>query len=314
MKIVIIGPGAIGCLLAGLLAEAGSDVWLLDKEDGARARAISERGIQIDGCEGSRIVRVKISAETSVVGRAPMVFVCVKSYDVAVAIRHALPLVGNETTVVPLANGWGNAEKISEVVEARQIVCGITSHGSTSLGPGHVRHAGAGPTAVAAFVTSERERAEGVADVLSSSGLEAVVSDDMSGMIWNKLIVNAAINPLSAILGVPNGRLLEDDEARMSLRGAALEAAEVARAMGVNCVCADPVLEAEKVCLDTAHNISSMLQDIRRGRRTEVEAITGMIVKEGRAVGVPVPVNEMLLARVRALERENARRREKQEA
>ena len=131
----------------------------------------------------------------------------------------------------------------------------------------------------------------------------------MRAMIWNKLIVSAAINPLSAVLGVENGRLLTDRGALETLRRLALEAASVARAMGISSpACLDPVREVERVCRGTAHNVSSMLQDVRNGRRTEIEAITGMMVKEARAAGVAVPANEQLLAQVRKLEARNKRK------
>lgn len=301
MRIVVVGPGAIGCLFAGLLSEAKRDVWLLDK-NAARAKAIAENGVRIDDDKGSRVIRVKISAETDSMGRAGLVLVCVKSYDVSAAIRHALPVVGPETIVVPLENGSGNVERIAEVVGGDQIACGITSHGSTRLGRGHVRHAGVGPTMIAAFVPAQRERAGLVADFLTASGIEARVADDMQSMIWNKLIVNAAINPLTAISNVRNGQLLENPDLRETMRKAAVEAAEVARAKDVHLAYGNEVEEVEKVCRETANNFSSMLQDVRRGRRTEIDSISGVIVEAAHAAGIAVPMNEMLLERVRGIE------------
>lgn len=310
MRVVIVGPGAIGCLFAGLLAESGKDVWLLDK-DAERAKVISTQGIRIDDDKGSRAARIKASADPDAIGRAGLVILCVKSYDVGPAILRALPLVGTKTTVVPLENGGGNVEKIMEAVAADQVVCGITSQGSTSLGPGHVRHAGSGITMLAAFARAERRRAEAVAGVLTDSRIEALVSDDMQELIWSKLVVSSAINPLTALLDVPNGRLLKDPETREVMRKAAMEAAAVARSKNLQIKDEDAVERVEKVCRDTADNISSMLQDKRKGRRMEIDAITGTIVKEARAAGISVPVNEMLLARLGETEKTTGMEREK---
>lgn len=307
MTIVFVGPGAMGCLVAALFKETlrpgTHDVWLLDKNT-ERAEFINTHGVRIDDKNGARVVRVATTAETAVIGSANLLCLCVKTYDTGPAIRHSLRLVGMDTIVVSLQNGCGNVEQIAEVVENAQIVCGITAHGATKLGEGHVRHAGAGPTWLAPFLAERRELAGRVADLLTKSGMDATVVDDMQSMIWSKLIINSAINPLTAISNVWNGQLLEDPELRKTMRKAASEAAAVARAKGMALMYGDEVEEIEKVCRATSKNISSMLQDVRRGRRTEIDSITGVIVKEAHALGVEVPTNEMLLERVHAIEKE----------
>lgn len=331
MKIVFVGPGAMGCLFAGLLTESlppssrkaelrrtsrlrsprlGSgqagqaglyDVWLLDK-DPVRAKAIAGNGVRIDAEQGSRIVKVNTTAEPTEIGSADMIFLCVKSYDTGATIRHALPLVGSGTIVVSLQNGAGNAEQVAEVVESAQIVCGITAYGATGLGRGHMRHAGVGPTLVAPFVSGGRERAAQTAELLTKSGINTIAAEDMQSMIWSKLIVNAAINPLTAISNVRNGQLVKDHELRATMQKAALEAAAVAKAKDISLMYGNVVKEVEEVCRVTKDNFSSMLQDVRRHRRTEIDSITGVIVKEAHASGIEAPTNEMLLKRVHKIE------------
>ncbi len=298
MRIVIVGPGAIGCLFAGFFAGSGKDVGLLDKNPD-RVADIAAKGVRIESGGVTHVVRVAVSAAPGDLGAADLLFVCVKSYDVPAAIRHALPLVGKDTVIVSLANGSGNVEKIAEVADPDRIVCGITSHGSTSLGHGHVRHAGAGATIFASFVPAMRQNAELAAGALDDAGMESRVSDDMRGVIWSKLVVSAAINPLTAVMDVENGRLLDDPWARVTMRRAAEESSAVAAAKGIRLAYDDPVEEIERVCRDTARNISSMLQDVRRGRRTEVDAINGVVVADARALGIAVPTNEMLIEQVR---------------
>lgn len=301
MKPVIVGPGAMGCLFAGFFSDAGQDVWLLDK-DPARADIIARNGVRIDDERGSRVVRVHITADPARIGVADLLFLCVKSYDTASAVESAILLVKQGTIVVSLQNGFGNVELLAAKIDGNQVLCAITSHGSTLLGPGHVRHAGVGPTSLAPFAPDGWGRARAVADLLTGLGLEASPMRDIQSLIWSKLIVNAAVNPLTAIANVRNGRLLEDAALGKIMREAAREAAGVARAKGVALLYEDEIAQVESVCRLTRDNFSSMLQDSRRGRKTEIDAITGVIVKEARTAGIKAPVNEMLLERVRSIE------------
>jgi 2-dehydropantoate 2-reductase len=299
MKIVVVGPGAMGCLFAGLLTEARGateqDVWLLDN-DAARAAAIAENGVRIELGSESRVIRVNITADPTAIAFPDILFLFVKAYDTGSAIRYAAPLLGDHTTVVSLQNGAGNVEEISEIIDGSSIVRGATAYGSTGLGTGHVRHAGTGPTVVAPVVPSSAGRADAVAEVLNAAGIDTEVGDSWLGLVWNKIIINAAINPLAAVSDVPNGRLVEDAALRKMLREIACEAMAVARAKGISVV--DSVAEVEEVCRKTSENISSMLQDVRNKRPTEIDWITGVVVREARALGIPVPMNEMLLTRV----------------
>ncbi len=295
MKIVVVGPGAIGCLFAALLKEAGNDVTLLDKEP-ERARRISQTGIRIEGIGGARTVPIAAEADPSVIGAADFVCICVKSYDTLSAVKHALPLIGPRTAVVSLQNGLGNAEQIAGVAGAEKVICATTSQGSTSLGAGHVRHAGLAPTFVAPFTGSKR--AAEFVKTLNKSGIEAQLLDNAAAMLWSKAVVNAAINPVTAIWKVPNGQVIERADLRKIAFDAAEEAENVARAKGVSLLFDKAAAEVESVCRKTRDNISSMLQDVRRGRRTEIDAINGVIVKEGRNLGMKAPVNEMLVERV----------------
>ena len=127
---------------------------------------------------------------------------------------------------------------------------------------------------------------------------------DPTALLWGKLVINAAINPLTAILRVPNGELLERPSARELLAEAAREAAMVAEKLGINLPYTDPVMAAEDVARKTASNLSSMLQDVLGGRVTEIEAINGMIVHNGEKTGVDTPVNRMLWQLVRSMDKQ----------
>jgi 2-dehydropantoate 2-reductase len=206
-------------------------------------------------------------------------------------------------------------------VGAARVAVGVTFEGATLLGPGEVRHAGRGPTLVGACPEngltpqpplptadrgrqergSEADRLAAFADLLCRAGFDARVVTDIEGVLWGKAIVNAAINPLTALWRVPNGELLANADRRALLVGLAKEATAVATARGITLPYPDPVARVEEVCRATAANRSSMLQDVERGRPTEIDSINGVIVAEGRRLGVPTPVNETVWRLVRGL-------------
>ena len=301
MKTVVIGPGAIGCLFAASLAEAGVEVWLLDK-DPERAREITGKGLRVDEPGGkSRRVHVPASATPKDVGIADLVCVCVKSYDTRV-VRGLLPeLLGPDSAVVSLQNGLGNVEELALSVPGDRVVCGATAHGATRLGPGHVLHAGAGVTNLAPIQPGGQDVAQRVASVLSAAGLDARLVDDAQGLLWSKLLINAAINPVTAVWDVRNGAIPGRAELLKVALGASEEGRKVAAAKGVRLLYPDVVAAVTDACWRTRDNMSSMLQDVRRGRRTEIDYINGAIVGEAATLGIDTPVNEMLVQRVRAL-------------
>lgn len=300
MKIVIIGPGAMGCLFAGLLTEGGHAVCLLDKRENRAAR-ISRHGLRIEGPQGTRTIPIGATTRAETLKHADLVAICVKAYDTGSTIPSLLALVSERTLVLTLQNGLGNVEQVAAHVLPRQVFAGVTSHGSTLLGTGHVRHAGAGPTTIGSLRPEHHGRAVELATVLTRAGIEATAAPDMTAVLWSKLIINAAIGPLSALSGLANGQLTAHAEWRTLLHQAAEEGALVAARKSIRLLYDDPVRAVTEVCRSTAENFSSMLQDIRRRRKTEIDAINGAIIREADALGVPAPVHKDLVRRVREL-------------
>jgi 2-dehydropantoate 2-reductase len=182
----------------------------------------------------------------------------------------------------------------------------VTALGATLLGPGHVRHAGQGLTL---FSTApDPERMAALAALFSACALPAELSDDLEALVWGKLVVNVGINALTALLRVPNGALVDVPEARALLEQAVAEAVAVARARGTRLPDPDPLAHVLAVARATGANRSSMLQDVLRGSPTEIATINGAVVREGRRLGVPTPVNELLTALVQALDATASRR------
>ena len=304
MKIVVVGPGAMGCLFAGLLVESGQeDVWLFDKDE-ARAEEILKNGLKIEGVTGTyrSIPAIKAATDPYRIGCADLVMIFVKSYDTAEASRAISPAVGGNTVALTLQNGLTNVETISRILGEDKVIAGVTSHGATMLGIGYIRHAGIGETVIGELKGNVSTRIELVASILRSAGFQTTISSNIYGSIWSKLIVNAAINPVTAITGLRNGELLNYDETRKLLSMTAEEAARVAYAHNVILSYQNATSAVEAVCRATASNISSMLQDVLRRKRTEIDAINGAIVDEARKAGVETPINETLTYLVKGIE------------
>jgi len=312
MKIVIIGPGAMGCLLAGYLAKSGQEVWLLDKPNQKRTERIAQDGIKIDGIGANYKIKVNATAKADDIKRPDLVIVCVKSHDTEAAIKHAKPCFSENTYVLTLQNGLGNTETIAEIAGENNVIAGVTSHGSTLLGEGHVRHCGKGETIIGRFQPSGKRQSkqwkiprrtlEDIADVLKDSGFPTKVSEKIKDIIWSKLIINVGINAITAITRLNNGRIIEYEGTRQVLKQSVLEASKVARRKKISLDYSDPVKKVESVCAATAANTSSMLQDVLKKKKTEVDFINGAIVREGEDLGVQTPVNSVLTDLIKTIE------------
>lgn len=300
MKLLVVGPGAMGTLFSGLLSLGGHEVWLLGRRSEV-ARTIARDGVTIVRGEVQRRVAVNATLAARDAGEVEMVLVFVKAYDTLQACRDALPAIGPDTVVLTLQNGLNNVEAIASVVGVERVLAGVTAHGATLLGPGVVRHGGEGESSLGELDGRETARLGRVVGAFHQAGIEVSISRTVNALIWGKLVVNAAINPVTALLRVPNGQLLDRPETRSLMAAAAAEVVAVAKARGVALPYDDPVASVEMVCRRTAANRSSMLQDVERGIRTEIDYINGAVAREGEALGVPTPVNRTLAQLVRSL-------------
>jgi 2-dehydropantoate 2-reductase len=190
---------------------------------------------------------------------------------------------------------------MAAVLGEDRVIQGVTSQGATLLGPGRLRHAGEGPTQLATRPTIG-PAIEEIAYLFSRVGLAGLLTDDLDSLLWGKLIINVGINALSAILRVTNGQVAEIEPAAAVMTQAVTEAVQVAEALGIRLPNRDPIYQVRRVAAATTINRSSMLADVLRGVPTEIEAINGAVVREGRRLGLATPVNELLLQLVKAIE------------
>jgi 2-dehydropantoate 2-reductase len=301
-KIAVVGPGALGCLIAGLVkARAKEDVWLIDNSP-ERAKRIASAGISIEGLSGELRAAVNATADAKEAGICDIVILCVKSYSTEDACRDSKDLVGKETLVLTLQNGIGNVQILNDHFGADKVVAGVTNHGATLLGAGHVRHAGKGDTVIGAQKGRPPATLKQLSALLSRAGLETKTSKDIDSVIWGKLVINVGINALTAVTRLKNGALIEHDGTREVLRSAVQEAVRVVKRKRIKLAYDDPIQKVESVCRATAANVSSMLQDVLSSKRTEIDFINGAIARQAKALGIPTPVNETLTALVRTIE------------
>ncbi|MBI4999960.1 MAG: ketopantoate reductase family protein [Euryarchaeota archaeon] len=296
MRVVILGAGAMGSLMGALLSQY-NEVIIVGRE--AQARAISMSGLRVEGAT-SMVAMPKSATTCKGLGEVGLLIVAVKSYDTEAAVKGAKPAIGPGTTVLTLQNGPMCAERIASVVGKDKVVAGWTSHGATYIEPGVVRHAGKGDTAIGEPDGRKSPRADRLAALLTKAGMEARVSDDIGYELWAKCVVNAAINPLTALLRCKNGRLAESPDARLVVHAICGEGSKALGALGY-CVTLNELEDrAWRVVSQTSENSSSMLQDVQRGRRTEIDDITGALCEAARRHGVAVPVSEAVWRLVRA--------------
>jgi 2-dehydropantoate 2-reductase len=301
MKVAIVGPGAMGCLFGAMLSRGGQEVWLIDRRP-ERARLLARQGIWVSGISGEFNARVCATGSVREAGTVDLVLIAVKSYDTEEAGRTAEALLNDRTAVLSLQNGLGNIEALEEILGRGQVLGGVTAHGATLITPGQVRHAGRGTTTIGELDGELTDRAREVAAALSGAGLHAELTADLRSVLWGKLAVNAGVNAVATLAEVRNGGILESRHLRSLMRSAVAEVVDVAAARGTEMPEPDMPGYAEGVCQRTADNVNSMLQDVRRRRRTEVEAINGAVVEAGEEVGVSTPTNRLLLSLIRGME------------
>jgi 2-dehydropantoate 2-reductase len=294
MEILVFGAGSLGSLVGGLLSRT-HEVTLVGHDP--HAATVEADGLRITGVE---TIEVSPSATTDAAGAsADLAVVTVKAYDTAAAARTLA--TGDYDAVCSLQNGMGNEGVLAEAVDA-PVLAGTVTCGAELVGPGHVEWTGHGTITLGAWrPADDATLAERIATAFRAADLEATATTDVRRRLWEKLAVNAAINPVTALARVENGELRSGGLADLA-RTAAAETAAVARASGVD-LPAESVREAvDTVVRETARNRSSMHRDVARGRRTEIDAINGYVVERADATDTPVPVNRTLATLIRGWE------------
>jgi 2-dehydropantoate 2-reductase len=294
-SILIVGSGAMACLFGARLAPHAEVTLLGTWPEGLAA--LRREGIRLEADGRSTVAAVRVATDPAECAGARHALVLVKSWQTPRAAEMLEACLAPDGVALTLQNGLGNLIWLRERLGESRAVQGVTTCGATLLEPGHVRAGGDGPTYLAG-----KPAVASMAALLTQAGFPVERVDDVQALAWGKAVVNAAINPITALLRVPNGELLNPARsgAWALAAEAANEAARVAAACGVRLAFGDPATQVAEVARRTASNRSSMLQDVERGRPTEIDAINGMVVTEGDRLGVATPVNRVLWGLVRS--------------
>jgi 2-dehydropantoate 2-reductase len=291
-SVLIVGTGAMATFFAARLSAAGTPVIVLGTWPEGLA-ALHQNGAGLDGI-GSFPVQ---TSEGQVDGcQVKFALVLVKSWQTQRAAQQLSACLAHDGLALTLQNGLGNDAILAGKLEWSRVARGVTTLGATLLAPGLVRLAGDGPVSLEAH-----PRLAPLQEMLLQAGFDVKVVGDVQSLVWSKLVVSSAINPLTALLRIKNGELLRLPTARGLLGELARETASVAGMLGVDLQFQDPIYATEEVAMRTAENTSSMLQDILRGSPTEIEAINGAVVQKAEKGRLILPVNRVLLSLVKAL-------------
>jgi len=295
MEIVVFGAGSLGSLLGGLLAREHA-VTLVGRDP--HVETITGSGLRIsNGID----VAVEPAATTDATNlSAELAVVTVKAYDTERAAKTLA--TGSFDAALSLQNGLGNEATLANALDC-EVLAGTATYGARLIESGHVECTGVGEIVLGAPSGGASTQAERAAGAFRDADVEAGASEAMPRRLWEKVAVNAGINPVTALARVPNGALAEPPARRIARR-AASEAARVARAEGVELTDDAALAALERVVETTAENRSSMLQDVDTGRRTEIDAVSGAVVERATENGIEAPTNELLAALVRCWEHE----------
>jgi 2-dehydropantoate 2-reductase len=286
IDILIVGTGALATLFAARLSSSGPRITILGTwpEGLSALRKNGARMIDANGDEQK--VFVHSTDDPKECRGAKYAIVLVKSWQTERAAHQLKECLTDDGLAITLQNGLGNKEILVKELGESRVVLGTITIGATLLGPGLVKAGGDGT------ISMEAHPALGpIEEALKAANFKVDVVDDARSLLWSKLIINAAINPLSALLKVTNGELLERPAARGLMRVLAEEAASVASAEKANLSFRDPAAAVEDVARRTAGNHSSMLQDVRRGAPTEIDAICGAVARTGVRHHISTPIN-----------------------
>jgi 2-dehydropantoate 2-reductase len=293
-RVAVMGAGAVGCYYGGMLARAGHDVTLIARAQ--HVEAVRRSGLRMETQAFDANVPMQASVEASGARGAKLVLFSVKSPDTERAGAALAPHLEPDAAVLSLQNGVDNAERLAATL-GREVVPAVVYVAVEMAGPGHVRHHGRGELVIGPSAASAR-----IAAAFGAAGVPVEVSDNVSGALWAKLIVNCAYNALSAITQLPYGRLVQGDGIPAVMRDVVDECLAVARAAGVE-VPGDMRQAVPRIAQTMPAQFSSTAQDLARGKPTEIDHLNGLVVRKGEALGVPTPANRLLLALVKLLEK-----------
>jgi 2-dehydropantoate 2-reductase len=303
MKIAIFGVGAMGSVYAGLMAEAGHEVWAVDIWQ-EHVDAINASGLRVEGASGDRLVQgIRATVNAQDVGDCDLYVLATKASGVGPAARNIAPLMGPESMLITIQNGLGAGERIAEFMETERVLLGVADgFGASMKGPGHVHHSAMNLIRVGEMDGGMSERLQRVTGLWQQAGFNAQAFADIDQLIWGKYICNVAFSGPCTVFDRTLGELMADPASWAIAQGCALEVQALGRARNIDFTFDDPIEYITAFGHKMPDARPSMLLDHHAGRPSEIDAINGMAVELGRQLGIPTPYNEVLTAVIRQRE------------
>lgn len=293
MKVAIVGAGAMGCLYAAAFHRAGAQVTLVDV-NAEHIAAINQRGLELETRAGTELLPLPALLPAEAREVADLVLLFTKTFHTDTALEGVRAIIGPQTHVLTLQNGLGNDEAVARHVARERVIAGVSTLPSDLVGPGKVRSHGEGGSKIYPAFGGDPEFAQQVADLLTTGGLATHLEPEIQAAVWSKAIFNAAMNTLCALTRRTPGFLGAHAESRAIIHAVVEEGVAAAKANGIM-IDARPIHDLTIVSMtDHADHEASMLQDVKAGRRTEVDAINGAIVEAAKSELVETPVTETL--------------------
>lgn len=301
MRIVVLGAGALGSLYGGRLHGQGAEVVLVDvwRE---HVEAINRNGLRIDGPEETKVVHVPACLPQQVHGKADLVMIFTKTFHTQEALEGIKTCLDDHTMLMTLQNGLGNAERLLKYVGPHRIIVGTTSFPSDLMAPGHIRSAQKGYTYIMRLDRQRSETLSHIGRLLDQAGFNCTVMEDVFPYIWEKVAFNSALNSLAAVTRLTVGELGSNEHSKRLAQKVCAEVLGVAEKKGVAVSRERVQAMLEEAFRQHRDHQPSMLQDILSGRRTEIEAINGAVLKEAHQLGLEVPFTECLYRLVKTIE------------
>lgn len=304
MKIVVVGSGAIGSLYGAFLSRfEDTEVILVGRNP--HVSAIQSKGLKIKGILGEHIFKLKAMKYASDVDEADLVIVTTKTYDTVTAAKSAKHLTDAGASILLIQNGLGTEELVAKELDTTRVLRATTCMGALRTSPGVVTATGCGLTEIGSRYTENYNLVERLSKMLTEVGFNVRTSENIEGVVWTKTLVNCGINPVGALTGLSNGEVYRNKALRALIVRLVKEAVQVVEALGIELTTEDPVRYALGTAKATGDNINSMLQDLQAGKRTEIDAITGEVIRLAKELGIETPSSEAVYALVKALESKN---------
>jgi 2-dehydropantoate 2-reductase len=301
MKIVVVGSGAIGSLYGAFLSTIkGNDVILVGRDP--HVSAIRSNGLIIRGIMGNHLFHLNAVDHASELSEADLILLTTKTYDTLEAITSAKHLIDKGAYILLIQNGLGTEDIVADALNSTRVLRATTCMGALRTEPGIVTATGCGLTEIGSRFPENYEFVKMISKMFKDCGFEVRTSENIEGVVWTKTLVNCGINPVGALTGLTNGEVYKNPELRNLVIKLVEEAVKVVKALGIELTTDDPVRYALGTAKATGNNINSMLQDIMAGKRTEIDAITGEIIRLGKELGIDTPSNEVVFALIKAIE------------